>query len=55
MAPDCCPKQKSVNDGIPKKLCSLTYITIDDAVRKIVQLGPGSKDRYEGSLLFGPS
>ena len=37
------PKQKSVNDGILKKLCSLTYITIDDAVRKIVQLGPGTE------------
>ena len=36
------PKGYSVNDGIPKELCSMSYITTDDAVRKIVQLGPGS-------------
>ena len=36
------PKGYSVNDDIPKELCSMSYITTDDAVRKIVQLGPGS-------------
>ena len=33
------PKGHSVNDGIPKELCSISYIT---AIRKIVQLGPQS-------------
>ena len=27
------PKGKSVNDGIPKDLCTLHYITVDDAIR----------------------
>ena len=36
------PKGYSVNDGIPKELCSMSYITTDDAVCKIEQLGPGS-------------
>ena len=26
------PKGKSVNDGIPKDLCSLHYITVDNAI-----------------------
>ena len=32
---------KSVNDGIPEELCSMTYmyITIDDAVQRIVGTG----------------
>ena len=30
------------NDGIPKELCSLKYITIDDAISYIVRLGPGT-------------
>ena len=25
------PAHKSVNDGIPKELCSMSYVTIDDA------------------------
>ena len=33
------PKTHSVNDGIPKGLCGLSYITIDDAIHKILQLG----------------
>ena len=37
------PKHKSVNDGIPKNLCSLSYVTIDDAVRKIIEMGPGTE------------
>ena len=28
------PKHHSVNDGIPKHLCSLTYVTVDDAIAK---------------------
>ena len=37
------PKGRSVNDGIPKDLCSMTYITIDHAVSKILELGPGTQ------------
>ena len=36
------PKGKSVNDGIPKHLCSLKYITLEDAVQQILTLGPGA-------------
>ena len=36
------PKDKSVNDGIPKDLCSLHYITVDDAIRHIIALGKGA-------------
>ena len=33
------PKTNSVNDSIPKILCGLSYITIDDVILRIVQLG----------------
>ena len=36
------PKGQSVNDGIPKALCSLKYVTIDEAIKKIVKLGRGA-------------
>ena len=36
------PKGHSVNDGILRSLCELHYITIDDAIQKIVQMGQGS-------------
>ena len=36
------PAGRSVNDGIPKKLCSLTYITVDSAIQHIQQLGQGT-------------
>ena len=32
----------SVNDGILKDLFSMFYITIDKAVSKILELGPGA-------------
>ena len=35
-------KGHSVNDGIPRSLCELHYITVDDAIQKIFQLGQGS-------------
>ena len=35
------PHGQSVNDGIKKEICSLRYPSIDDAVEKIVQSGPG--------------
>ena len=34
------PKGSNVNDGIPKPLCGLSYITIDDAINHILQTGP---------------
>ena len=34
------PQGHSVNDNIPKTLCSLSYITVDDAIEKILELGP---------------
>ena len=33
------PKHHSVNDEIPKHLCSLTYVTVDDAIAKILESG----------------
>jgi len=35
-------KGHSVNDGIPKALCSLKYITIDEAIKSIIQYGKGA-------------
>ena len=35
------PKGQSVNNGVPKSLCSLSYITIDDAIDGICKFGPG--------------
>ena len=34
---------QNVNDGIPKNLCSMSYITIDDTIRKIIELNPGTE------------
>ena len=36
------PKGRSVNDGIPKYLCSMTYIKVDDAINQILRKGRGS-------------
>ena len=36
------PRGHSVNDGVPKELCSMSYVSVDDAVRKILDSGPGS-------------
>jgi len=33
---------RSVNDGIPKALCSLSYITVDSAIAEILKLGRGA-------------
>ena len=35
------PSGQSVNDGIPKDICSLTYITVDTAIEQIMALGKG--------------
>ena len=36
------PLGHSMNDGIPKHLCSLKYVTIDEAIKGIIQLGQGT-------------
>lgn len=36
------PKDKSVNDGIESKLCSLTYTTVDQVPEIAVGLGAGA-------------
>ena len=35
------PKAHSVNDGVQKELCSMSYVSVDDAVGKILDSGPG--------------
>ena len=36
------PRGHSVNDGIPSPLCSLSYISVDDAVQNIIKIGRGA-------------
>ena len=51
------PKHKSVNDGIPKNLCLMFYITIDDVARKIIELDSGTelaKINVEGAFCLIP-
>ena len=36
------PRGGSVNNEIPKNLCGLSYITIDDAIQQVLRLGPGT-------------
>ena len=36
------PRNHSVDDGIPKDLCSIRYITIEDAINDIIILGKGT-------------
>ena len=43
------PKGHSVNDGIPKLLCLLKYVTFDEAIKGIIQHGRGAFwPRYVG-------
>ena len=35
------PRGSSVNDGIPRAFCSVTYASTDDAIKLVNQLGPG--------------
>jgi len=37
------PEGKSVNDGIELELCSLKYVSVDDAVRVVLELGTGTQ------------
>ena len=43
MAHDRGPSSASVNDGISEQLCSLRYVSLDDAVRLVKQLGRGTQ------------
>lgn len=36
------PVGRSVNDGIPRSLCSMSYIHVDDAIKEIIARGPGT-------------
>ena len=36
------PENKSVNDRIKPGLCSLSYVSVDDAVHMAMELGPGA-------------
>ena len=36
------PKGASVNDGIARNLCSLSYMKVDDVVQQVLQLGRGA-------------
>jgi len=36
------PKKNSINDDIPEDLCGLSYITVDDAIQRILTLGPNT-------------
>lgn len=36
------PEGHSVNDGIPKHLCSLSYISVDNITNTVLHLGEGS-------------
>ena len=46
MAPDSglVPSQgASVNDGIENELCSLKYVSVDEAMREVIELGQGTQ------------
>ena len=36
------PRNHSFNDGIPKELCSIKYISIENAINDIITLGNGT-------------
>ena len=37
------PEGASVNNGIHQELCSLRYASLDNAIRLVAQLGPGTQ------------
>ena len=45
------PKGHSVNNGISKALCSLKYLSINEAIKEIVKLGTISKNGYKKYIL----
>ena len=42
-APHDNPDNPSINELIDKEQCSLSYVTIDDAIKQIVEFGPGTQ------------
>ena len=42
MAFDSAPEGYSVNDGISKEICSLSYMSVDDVAARVVKMGRGS-------------
>ena len=51
------PPGHSVNDGIPKDLCGLTYITTDTSIEHILNYWPwhlAHKDRHQECFLTSP-
>ena len=36
------PDKASINDTISQELCSLSYVSVDDVVRLVLELGQGS-------------
>ena len=36
------PEGSSVNDGIPSRLCSMSYTSVDDAVSMVLSIGRGA-------------
>ena len=40
------PQGQSVNDGISKELCSLSYVSVDDVATKVVGAGRGDRGPY---------
>lgn len=36
------PRGKNVNDRVPKNLCSMTYVTVDEAIQRILKLDRGT-------------
>ena len=42
MEADCTPRNHSVNHKITKDLCSIKYISIEDAINNIITLGKGT-------------
>ena len=43
------PEGHSVNDGIAKELCRVQYISVDDVVCKVLQVGPVAKVDVQGA------
>ena len=37
------PAGRSVNDGIPAELCSLSYVKLEHVVQRLINLGPGAQ------------
>ena len=49
------PNGFSVNDSIPRELCSISYVTIDDAIQNIVELGLIGQGRHKKCIPINTS